>query len=236
MMEAKMDQNQEQIQQQEPNQESTLESTYEQFVQPEPEPEPNRYAFEEIVAELCQIFGWSVPNILVNLSANVIARLQACYLDYPIQPNAILTQKQWQNARNEGIIFSIFTLGDILKTHLGPDGMEARDKRIHSQFLDIVRPKLESPVEGVAVRRLDLGDQLKLEQALWKQLKEAMMICAMIQKMMNSRPKEAQSQPFSGLPKSYPQSVPSSGQGFKKDGKKNNGREDWRVGLRDRHK
>jgi hypothetical protein len=153
------------------------------------EPENGEYTFAEIQAQICDMFGWLQPNILTRMAASAIARLQACYLSYPIVRDPILTEKQLRDARDHGIIFCVHTLGEILDMNLRPEEMPAREKEIHSRFLKAIREKMDTPVEWVPRRNISLADQLKLEQELWRQIKTAMQVCVLIKKMIDGATK-----------------------------------------------
>lgn len=167
------------------------------------------YTFEEIVQELCQMFGWQNPNVLAKLAGGIIARLQACYLKHSIEPDIALNQETWQEARKEGITFCAAQLREILQTDMGPEGMDARSQQIHQRFLEQVGPMMDAPVETVPRRRLEWGDLLKLEMALWKQLKEALQACAIILKIMSSLLKAAPNRSSAGQQPNQPLVVPA---------------------------
>lgn len=182
------------------------------------EPENSGYTFAEIQAEICQMFGWLHPNILIKMAASAIARLQACYQSYPIEPDALLTEQQMRAARNEGIVFCVHALSKIVNTDLHPDDMPPRDKEIHSLFIRAIREKMETPVEWVPRRNLSLADQLQLEMALWRQIRAAIQVCVLIKKMMDSASKgqgntasSIQEQPYTPLNSAFAQSPQNGG-------------------------
>lgn len=154
------------------------------------EPENSEYTFAEIESDICQLFGWLKPNILVKMAASAIARLQACYQSYPIERDPILTEKQLRDARDHGIIFCVHTLGEILDMNLRPEEMPAREREIHSRFLKAIREKMDTPVDWVPRRNLTLGEQLQLEMALWRQIRLAIQACWVVQKALNHAPQK----------------------------------------------
>lgn len=139
------------------------------------------YSLDLIQQEVCELFGWNKPNILVRITARVIERLHISLAENPILQAG--TSEQEKTVRQETVKTGLETLKNLLGygQEIAPDAGSAV---LYEKFRSAMEATLEAPTPETPAQGPSPQERLKIELVLWKQLKEALHVCAFVQKMV----------------------------------------------------
>ncbi len=138
-----------------------------------------------VAQEIAQTFQLPLLSVPVQLATEAICRLARRQRDKHARPRA-LPPHLWQAAREEACHFCLQTLAQLIQLERGPDALPPETAAMYDAFLQAVRQYLETPSPQMPSPTPDLSpsEQLKQEQMLWRQAREALDLCEKWRKAM----------------------------------------------------
>lgn len=134
-----------------------------------------------IQQEVCELFGWNKPNILVRTTALVIERLHTSLVENPLLQAG--TPAPETTIRQETVKTGLDTLKNLLgyENETAPD---ARSAVLYEKFRSAMEAMVETPVPNAPARGAASKERLTMELLLWRQLQAALHVCAFVQKVI----------------------------------------------------
>lgn len=140
-----------------------------------------------IAQEIAQAFQLPLLSVPVQLATEAVHRLARRQRDKNARPRA-LPPHLWNAAREEACHFCLQTLAQLVQLERGPDALPPETAALYDAFLNAVRQYLETPPPHLhdSVPTLSPAEQLKQEQLLWRQAREALELCEKWRKAMHT--------------------------------------------------
>jgi len=138
-----------------------------------------------IAQEIAQTFQLPLLSVPVQLATEAIHHLARRQRDKRARPRT-LPPHLWHAIREEACHFCLQTLAQLVQLERGPDALPPETAALYDAFLQAVRHYLETPPPQLQHSTPDLspGEQLKQEQMLWRQAREALDLCEKWRKAM----------------------------------------------------
>jgi len=141
-----------------------------------------------IAQEIAQTFQLPLLSVPVQLATEAIHHLARQQRDKNARPRA-LPPHLWHAIREEACHFCLQTLAQLVQLERGPGALPPETAALYDSFLQAVRQYLETPPPQMPHSKPDLSpsEQLKQEQLLWRQAREALDLCEKWRKAMQER-------------------------------------------------
>lgn len=138
-------------------------------------------ALDLIQQEVCELFGWNKPNILVRTTALVIERLHTSLMENPLLQAG--TPAPETTIRQETVKTSLDTLKNLLgyENETAPDAGSAV---LYEKFRSAMEATVDAPIPDALSRGTASKERLTMELVLWRQLQAALHVCAFVQKVI----------------------------------------------------
>ncbi len=138
-----------------------------------------------IAQEIAQAFQLPLLSVPVQLATEAVHRLARRQRDKNTRSRA-LPPHLWNAAREEACHFCLQTLAQLVQLERGPDTLPPETAALYDSFLNAVRQYLETPPPHLQADLpvLSPSEQLKQEQLLWRQAREALELCEKWRKAM----------------------------------------------------
>ncbi|MCX7992794.1 MAG: hypothetical protein N2651_03895 [Fimbriimonadales bacterium] len=138
-----------------------------------------------IAQEIAQTFQLPLLSLPVQLATEAIHHLARQQRDKNARSRT-LPPHLWQAAREEACHFCLQTLAQLVQLERGPDALSPETAALYDSFLQAVRQYLETPPPQMqsSIPDLSPSEQLKQEQLLWRQAREALDLCEKWRKAM----------------------------------------------------